>query len=305
MTCMLDSPDPRSHDDRHRDAPDPPDARSTDPRDVFARDLDLPRGLERERVHAHEHTYDLRGSEVRMLATIGAFRVVPADDLRDANGRQADLWHGDLGRLRSQGLVRTVAPLDRGEGTVVVSLTERGKDVLETHRGRERESRQTFYAGHVKPRELTHDAQVYRAYLRSAERLQSKGARVERVVLDYELKRDYQRFLQERNRERSDSDGRPTRTREEIKAWAQENDLPIVNDRVQFPDLRLEYERPDGRRDIENVEVTTAHYRGMHASGKVAAGFTRFRGIAGRVGGSGRIGSSSPFDPHAAEEFLR
>ncbi len=35
--------------------------------------------------------------------------------------------------------------------------------------------------------------------------------------LDYELKRDYQRFLQERNRGRSDSDGRPTRSRDEIE----------------------------------------------------------------------------------------
>ena len=36
-----------------------------------------------------------------------------------------------------------------------------------------------------------------------------------------------------------------------------------MNERVQFPDFRIEYERPDGRRDVENVEVTTAHYRGI------------------------------------------
>jgi hypothetical protein len=49
-------------------------------------------------------------------------------------------------------------------------------------------------------------------YEREAARLQERGARVDRVVLDYELKRDYQRFLQERNRGRGDSDGRPDRT---------------------------------------------------------------------------------------------
>src|SRR5581483_5503206 len=301
---MWDSVDPRSLDSRDREPDDPRDIEGIDPRDVFTRDLDLPRGLERERAHAHGHDYDLRGSEVRMLATIGAFRVVPVDDLRDANGREADLRHGDLERLRSAGLVRAVAPLDRGKGTMVVTLTERGRDLLETHRVRDRESRQTFYAGHVKARELSHDAQLHRAYLRAAERLEKHGARIERVVLDYELKREYQRFLQERNRDRADSDGRPTRSREEIKEWAQEHDLPIVNDRVQFPDFRLEYEHPDGRRDVENVEVTTAHYRGAHASGKVAAGFTRFKGAGGRVGGSSRGGSSSPFDPRGAEEFL-
>jgi hypothetical protein len=44
--------------------------------------------------------------------------------------------------------------------------------VLEANRlERDREPRQTFYAGLRKPRELTHDAQVYRAYQRAEERL--------------------------------------------------------------------------------------------------------------------------------------
>ena len=67
---MWDSLDPRSVDSRDREPDDPRAADSVDPRDVFTRDLDLPRGLERERVHLHGHDYDLRGSEVRMLATI-------------------------------------------------------------------------------------------------------------------------------------------------------------------------------------------------------------------------------------------
>jgi hypothetical protein len=302
---MWDSPDPRDVDRRDRAARDIRTIDATDPRDVFTRDLDLPRGLERERVHVHGRDYDLRGSEVRTLATIGAFRVVPLDDLRDAKGSDAHLLRVDLERLRASGLVRTVAFLDRGKGTALVTLTARGRDVLETHRSRGRENTQAFYAGAVKARELTHDAQLHRAYLRTAERLQHKGARIGRVVLDYELKREYQRFLQERNRDRSDSDGRPTRSRAEVRSWAQEHDLPIVHDRVRFPDFRIEYERPDGRREIENVEVTTAHYRGLHASSKVAAGFTRFRGTTGRVGGTGRSGSSAPFDPRTADELLK
>src|SRR5262245_12345035 len=130
--------DPRSHDSREREAADPRDAESLDPRDVFTRDLDLPRGLERERVHVHAHRedYHLRGSEVGALATIGAFRVVAADDLRDDHGRPGDVRHGDLERLRSAGLIRAVAPLDRGDRTVIVTLTKRGREVLETHRSR-------------------------------------------------------------------------------------------------------------------------------------------------------------------------
>jgi hypothetical protein len=306
---MFDDLDPRSSDSRDRDARDPRDADALDPRDVFTRDLDLPHGLERERVHVPEHRqdYHLRGSEVRALATIGAFRVVAADDLRDDHGRPGDVRHGDLERLRSAGLIQAVAPLDRGDGdrTVIVTLTEGGRDVLESHRSRGAASGQTFYAGAVKSRELSHDAQLYRAYLRAAERLQAQGARIERVGLDAELKREYQRFLQERNRDRSNSDGRPDRSREEIHQWAIEHELPVVNDHVQFPDFRIEYERSDGRREVDNVEVTTVHYRGRHASGKVAAGFTRFRGSTGRVGGSSADGTSPPFDPHAAEELLR
>jgi DNA-binding MarR family transcriptional regulator len=301
---MWDGLDPRDADGRERDGSDPRHAEPIEPRDVFTLDLTLPRGLERERVHAHDGDYQLRGSEVRTLATIGAFRVVPADDLRDDQSRVGDVRHGDLERLRSAGLIRAVAPFQRAERTVLVTLTERGRDVLESHRTGADGPSQSFYAGSVKSRELSHDAQLYRAYLRAAERLHGEGARIQRVVLDYELKRGYQRFLQERNRDRSDSDGRPSRSPEEVRAWARDHELPMTNDHVQFPDVRIEYERPDGRREIEDVEVTTLHYRGAHAAGKVQAGFTRFRGSSARVGGSGASGRATSLDPRIAEEFL-
>jgi DNA-binding MarR family transcriptional regulator len=230
---MWDDLDPRSLDSRDRDPSGARDA-DTDPRDVFARDLDLPRGLERERVHVHGHDYDLRGSEVRTLSTIGAFRVVPLSDLHDDRGRAQDLWHGDLDRLRSAGLIRVVAPLDREERAPLLTLTDRGRELLESHRARDPESRQAFYAGALRNRELTHDAHLYRAYLRSAERLRAQGARIDRVVLEYELKREYQRFLQERNRNRSDSDGRPDRTQGEIQEWAYEHRLPMDEDHGSY-----------------------------------------------------------------------
>lgn len=300
---MFDGADPRSDDSRERDAADPRDERP-DARDALTKDLNLPRGIERERVYVHEHRqdYHLRGSEVRGLATIGAFRVVVASDLRDDRGRAGDVRHGDLERLRSAGLIETVAPSQANERTTLVTLTERGRELLESHRAR---GSQTYYAGAGNSRELTHDSQVYRAYARAIERAESRSLRVDRVVLEVELKREYQRFLQERNRDRSDSDGRPDRSRAEIREWALEHDLPMVNERVQFPDVQIHYEREDGRREVENVEVTTLHYRGRHAAGKAAGGFTRFRGRSGRVGGSRSEEGASPFDPHSAEELLR
>src|SRR5207244_6317242 len=64
--------DERDHEPRDRDH----DVGGLDPRDVFMRDLDLPRGPERELVHDRDRDYTLNGSESRTLSTVGAFRVV-------------------------------------------------------------------------------------------------------------------------------------------------------------------------------------------------------------------------------------
>lgn len=275
------------------------------PRDVFADRLNLPRGPERERVHVRNRTYALRGSEARSLATVGAFRVAPATDLRDHDGRPADARRGDIAHLRELGLMRTMPYVVGHTRTTLVTLTDRGREVLESaRRGPDRE-RQEFYAGIAKPRELAHDTQLYRAYLRAAERLEAREARVHRVVLDYELKREYQRFLQAENRGRRDSDGRPNRDQEEIERWAQAHQLPIVDDHVQFPDVRIEYEERDGRRAVEDVEVTTLHYRGAMAGAKARAGFTAYRAAGTRLGASSRKGRSGRgFDPGVAEDVL-
>ena len=367
--------DPRSLDDsRDRDIDgralnqgsrgglsNPRERERLDPRDVFTRDLELPRGRERKRVWAGDSDVTLRGSEVRTLATAGAFRVVPAGDLRDGNDRPLDPHRGDLRHLKDSGLVDTVPA--GGDDRALVVLTERGRDVLERNRwstvhaeelryeaidreygripddGRRREARpqQEFHVGirnvrHTRfavhrPRELMHDAQVYRAYLKEAERLREDGAFIRRVVLDHELKREYQQFLQERNRGKSDSDGRPDRTPEEIHRWALEHNLPDQDGHVQFPDARIEYEDRDGHLRTLDIEVETLHYRGAHAMSKAASGFSRHSAGTARVvgargapggGGGGRRGSRgvgitastngrgrrTP-DPKIIEELLR
>lgn len=91
------------------------------PRDVFMRDLDLPRGHDRERVHDRDREYTLRESESRTLSTVGALRVVSSRDLSDHHGRHADPRSGDR-HLREQGLIRTI-PLD-GRKHVAVVLTD-------------------------------------------------------------------------------------------------------------------------------------------------------------------------------------
>lgn len=90
-------------DDRDREPRDRDDERGgLDPRDVFMRDLDLPHDRERELVHDRDRGYTLNGSDTRALSTIGAFRVVPEQDLSDP--RNATSTHGMIcGTSRRRG----------------------------------------------------------------------------------------------------------------------------------------------------------------------------------------------------------
>jgi DNA-binding MarR family transcriptional regulator len=270
-----------------------------DPHDILTQQLDLPMENQRTPIHTPDRTYQLRHSEVQMLAAIGAFRVVDVNDFR-ANDR----WHGDVDHLRQEGLIDVVPRTLDGRQATVLTLTTQGRELLaQNQRALPPASRQAFYAGIVKPRELAHDVRVYRAYAAAVARLTPRGANVRRVVLDYELKREYQRFLQANNRTHRRSSGRPDQSETEIREWAAAHHLAVVDQHVQFPDVRIEYERPDGRLEREDVEVTTANYSGRQMAGKSAAGFTMHASQAGRLGGAKRGGS--PFDPHVAAKLLR
>lgn len=298
---MFDSFDPRWSDPRDRDAPDKLDReiyrnsreRAEDPRDALLNDLDLPRGLERELVLDRDRVYELNGEDSRTLATIGAFRVVSERDL-DSREEVLDCRNDGLEHLVDEGLIREIS-LDGHDHGVV--LTDRGRDLLEANRrDRDDDRHQEFYAGVNRPRELTHDAELYRAYQQTEKQLRDEGAEIRRVVLEQDLKREYQSFLQERNRDRPDSDGRPDRDAREIALWAQEHELPYFDDQVHFPDFRVEYEL-DGREGHKDIEVLTPHYRGAHAASRARTGF-----VCVRVRTSGRSGRS--FDPELAEDLV-
>ena len=91
--------------------------RDRDPRDVFTRDLDLPRGREREIVRDRDREYTLRGSESRTLATVGAFRVVSSRDLRDHHDRPPTRAPATCGICASRGWSRpSGCPVARPRG---------------------------------------------------------------------------------------------------------------------------------------------------------------------------------------------
>ena len=103
----------RVYDERDRD---------DDPREGLMRDLDLPRGEEREMVVVRDHVYELDGEDSRTLAAVGAFRVVPERDL--------DIDHDAREHLHEEGLVETV---DLGNDERGLTLTREGRDLLDSH----------------------------------------------------------------------------------------------------------------------------------------------------------------------------
>jgi hypothetical protein len=231
--------------------------------DLFGRHLSLPRGGTRERVEGRQRTHLLDETEMRTLATIGAFRVVPIDDLEAV---------ADLCRLSHEGLITCETLTNIAGSERIASLTSEGKAVLEVNRNPDRDGPdQAFYAGVVKPRELAHDARVHRAFREEEARIEAEGGRVTRVILDYELKREYQRFL---NRNDRPDDATLESDR---RAFAETHGLHIVRGHLELPDLRIEYETADGRTEHRDVEIMTEHYSRGQISGKTRAGFACYR----------------------------
>ncbi len=104
--------------------------REANPRDVFTRDLDLPRGRDREHVRDRERVYEIDGAESRALATIGVFRVVAESDLHDIRD-DSQSSRRSLKHLEKEGLIRTSA---LSSDDRAVTLTDRGRDLLEARR---------------------------------------------------------------------------------------------------------------------------------------------------------------------------
>jgi hypothetical protein len=270
----------RTYDDRDRD--------DHDARDALLHDLDLPRGEERELVVDRDRVYELNGEDCRTLAAVGTFRVVPEQDL--------DTDHDTLRHLQDAGLVDHV---ELGNESAL-TLTKEGRDLLDSHTlERDGGKQQAFHAGVSRAREIDHDSNLYSTFCQEDARLRDEHPDLEisRVILEQDLKREYQEFLQDHNRGRTDSDGRPDRSEDEIRDWAREHDLPYFDGQVHFPDYRIEYEA-DGRELHEDVELFTPHYRGAHAASHVQTGFRIYV-----VGSRGRGGRAGPH-PRIMEDFL-
>ena len=85
----------------------------------------------------------------------------------------------------------------------VVVLSEDGRDLANRF---DQAPEQRHYSVLVKPREVEHDAAIYRMFQAEAERIRADGGEVTRVVLDHELKVKVFGALERKRQEGPDGD---------------------------------------------------------------------------------------------------
>jgi hypothetical protein len=215
--------------------------------------------------------YELNARERETLREVGRFRTIATDDLLKHQYRgMASAMRTELVRLQQQGLIqrRSISVGKRRDTLAIVALTEEGARMARQDPKLPEE--QAVYAGFVKPAEVPHDAAIYQMYQSEAVQIEAKGGKIRRVVLDYELKKEvYSKLARERNAGALEY----ARRQQEIAA---EHKLPMVDGKIALPDLRIEYETPDGELDRVDLELATEHYHRGHMAGKAQAGFKMY-----------------------------
>ena len=200
------------------------------------------------------------------LEEIGKFRVIAVEDLaKHAYGGDRQRMEREIGQLARRYLVtdRTVE-IPQKKTLRVVTLTKAGHRLL--RKTNQVPDDQPIYHGLAKPREIKHDADLYRLYQKEADRIEQAGGRLVRVILDYELKRNLNRDLARLGPQRDSLDAK-----EEI---AEKHSLGVVNGKIPVPDLRVEYETPELELRHVDLELATREYRPRALAAKAAAGFS-------------------------------
>jgi len=248
------------HDDNHLD-------RSSDNPTLTRDDRERPEVDDSVRsYYLRDRTYLLRESEFTTLAEIGRFRVINSKDLAQFGyAGDAKRLNRDVRHLLNQGLVTVRFTQTGSEGKESLLVLTRQAQRLLTQSGRLPEG-QAIYRGLVKPREARHDAALYRLCQRESRRIESAGGRPLRVALDYELKGNLYRELAQL--------GDQAQTRDARERVAERQGLVLVNDQVQVPDLRLEYETADHEHRHVDLELATRNYRPRALAQKAKAGFS-------------------------------
>jgi hypothetical protein len=227
-----------------------------------------PRSESPRAYYLRDRTYLLRDSQVHSLAEVGKFRVIAVADLaKHAYDGNRELMEKDIRTLARQFLLHdSTIEISQKKSLRVVTLTKAGLRVLKN--AIQLPDNQPVYHGLLKPREVKHDADLYRLYQKETARIECGGGKPVRVLLDYELKRSLNHDLALLGPARND----PDRKRE----VAEKHDLHVVNGKIPVPDLRVEYETPELEVRHVDLELATREYRPRALAAKVAAGFSLY-----------------------------
>jgi hypothetical protein len=218
--------------------------------------------------YVRDRTYLLRNSEMHSLTEIGKFRVIAVSDLAKYayDGNRARM-EKDIRALARQSLVKdNTLEISQKKTLRVVTLTKAGHRVLKNTN--QVPDDQPIYHGLVKPREVKHDADLYRLYQKEVARIERGGGRPVRVLLDYELKRNLNRDLALLGPDKDDLDRKG-----EV---AEKHGLQLVDGKIPVPDLRVEYETPELELRHVDLELATRDYRPRAMAAKASAGFSMY-----------------------------
>ncbi len=202
------------------------------------------------------------------VTDVATYRVVSVRDLVDERfGGNAFAARRGIDALKRKGLLKEdTVSLKNGKTFKVLTATDKG---LQQARDHIPGSKQRYFSGLVKPRELRHDAAVYRAARNEIAELERNGAKVKRIRLDHELKSQVAKAT-ERVRAKG---GREAAQKAKIEA-AEALHLPVdQQEKVHYPDAQIEYEDARGDTGRVNVEVASSEYRNKDIQPKAAAGF--------------------------------
>ena len=218
--------------------------------------------------YIRDRAHLLRDSEMNSLKEIGKFRVIPVSDLaKYAYSGNRQRMEKDIRALARQSLLRDkTLEISQKKTLRVVTLTKAGHRLLK--KTNQVPDDQPIYYGLMKPREVKHDADLYRLYQKEAARIERAGGRPVRVLLDYELKRNLNRDLALLGPEKDNAD----RKRE----VAEKHQLQVVNGKIPVPDLRVEYENPELELRHVDLELATRDYRPRAMAEKASAGFALY-----------------------------
>ncbi len=237
------------------------------------------------------------------LADAATYRVVSVKDLVDQRfGGNAFAARKGIEDLKRRGWIEEhTVQVRSGKTFRVLTATERG---AEQARQNDPGRRQRYWSGIVKPKELRHDAAVYRAARAEIEKLEKAGARVLRVRLDYELKAKTAQASESARAKDGDLAAQQAR-----RQAAEELGLPLdEKGRVTYPDARIEYEDERGMAGRVDVEVTSGNYRSQEIRAKAAAGFAlHANGRSARrtlAAALGRDGSKRGGRPRKDDEWI-